>query len=209
MCLKKYRAFLDEEKFKRKKYLELKEELDTLVKELEIDLDKLNVMSRAANLLSQVSDDTTTKLLERVTGIINSCLGELFPGDSRRIKIVSEVFNKVYPHYTVVLTNSQGKVRSFDQSGSGLAQVISFLFSICLIEAYGGRKIFVMDELLNGLHPEAKKVIKAMIEDVLTPGFQFVVVEYGVDIGTQYEVVKEGTVASVVPVPESNYFEAM
>ena len=42
---------------------------------------------------------------------------------------------------------------------------------------------------------------------VLSDKFQFVIVEYGVDIGKQYEVVKTSSVADVIPYQGEAYYK--
>lgn len=165
------------------------------LKKLQTDLDDYMC---ACNLVGNVSDAITQETLDKITGVINKALGILFPADARRIRIVKQFHNDVYPHFLVELQTGNGTVRSFKQSGSGLAQTISNLFNLCLIDARGGRKLVIMDELMGNLHPDAKGVLAELML-ALTDRFQFIFVEYGLDIGKQYEVKLNGDTATVEP----------
>lgn len=184
------------ERLNQKKQLhETIESLGAELKQLQVDLDDYMC---ACNLVGNVSDAITQETLDRITGVINKALGVLFPSDARRIRIVKQFHNDVYPHFLVELQTGNGTVRSFKQSGSGLAQTISILFNLCLIDARGGRKLVVMDELLGCLHPDAKGVLAELML-ALTDRFQFIFVEYGLDIGKQYLVSLTGDTATVAP----------
>lgn len=175
--------------------------IDALVEQLS----KMNIqyanMLEAQQLLTVVSDENTTAVLDYITGIINKTLGELFPHDNRRIFLKKSMYQGQHAHITVQLTGSNGKVRDLTlQSGTGLRQVISFLFVLCLIEIRKGRRLLLADELLNGMHPVAKQLVCNIIMIFAEEGFQFVFVEYGVNaLGRIYIVEKPGEIATVSP----------
>lgn len=209
MLLQDSKNFLMEQRMKLETKENIYKKLEELNKELEANGKTLDDMIRAATILGNVADENTQFFLKKITDIINSALAKMFIEDKRKIYIKQEMYKNVYPHFKVELETEDGQKRTFSQSGTGLAQVISFLFSVCLIDARKGRKIIVLDEVLNGLHPDAKRTIKALITNVLSNRFQFVMVEYGLDIGKQYEVVKTNSVASVIPYTGIGYYKEM
>lgn len=209
MLLQDSKNFLMEQRMKLETKENIYKKLEELNKELESNGKTLDDMIRAATILGNVADENTQFFLKKITDIINSALAKMFIEDKRKIYIKQEMYKNVYPHFKVELETEDGQKRTFSQSGTGLAQVISFLFSVCLIDARKGRKIIVLDEVLNGLHPDAKRTIKALITNVLSNRFQFVMVEYGLDIGKQYEVVKTNSVASVIPYTGIGYYKEM
>lgn len=189
------------------------EEVKAKIIKLSEELDKMNTqyvhMLEAQQLLTTVSNENTTQILDYITGIINKTLGELFPHDNRRIYLEKTMYHNQHAHINVKLTGTNGKTRDLElQSGTGLRQVISFLFVLSLIEIRKGRRILLADELLSGLHPTAKKVVMEIIQIFAEEGFQFVFVEYGADnIGKIYLVEKPNAIATVTPLDGSYHNE--
>lgn len=180
--------------------------IDSLTERLGTMNEQYAVMLEAQQLLAAVSDSSTNAVLDYITGIINKALGELFPHDDRRIYLEKKLHNGQHAHINVKLTGTNGKTRDMTlQSGTGLRQIVSFLFVLSLIEIRKGRRILLMDELLNGLHPVAKRIAMDIIEIFAEEGFQFIFVEYGVDnVGKVYLVEKPNDVATVTPL-DGNY----
>ena len=180
---------------------DIKANIDVLTTKLnDMNIQYVN-MVEAQQLLTTVSDANTTAVLDYITGIINKTLGELFPHDSRRIYLEKTMYQGQHAHINIKLTGTNGKTRDLTlQSGTGLRQVISFLFVLSLIEIRKGRRLLIADELLSGLHPVAKEVITDVIKIFAEEGFQFAFVEYGVnDLGKVYLVEKPGAVATITP----------
>lgn len=180
---------------------DIKANIDVLTTKLnDMNIQYVN-MIEAQQLLTTVSDSNTTAVLDYITGIINKTLGELFPHDSRRIYLEKSMYQGQHAHINIKLTGTNGKTRDLTlQSGTGLRQVISFLFVLSLIEIRKGRRLLIADELLSGLHPEAKRIVTDIISIFADEGFQFAFVEYGVNnLGKVYLVEKPGAVATITP----------
>lgn len=158
------------------------------------------VMLEAKQLLSTVSDESTRVVLDYITGVVNKILGELFPYDSRRVYLERKLYRGQYAHINMQLVGANGKVRDMQlQSGTGIRQVVSVLFILSTIEIRKGRRLFLSDELLSGLHPEAKKVVMGLLEIFTGEGYQFVMVEYGANNGKIYMVEHPGAISMVTP----------
>ena len=181
------------------------EKVKAQIKELTERIDGMNTqylnMLEAQQLLSTVSDENTTAVLDYITSIINKTLGELFPHDNRRIYLEKSMFGGQHPHINIKLTGTDGHTRDLQlQTGTGLRQVVSFLFILSFIEVRKERRLLIMDEILSGLHPEAKRIVTDIMQIFAEEGFQFAMVEYGVnDLGKIYLVEKPNKVATVTP----------
>lgn len=181
--------------------------IDALVVKLGEMNSELAVMLEAQQILTTVSNDNTEAVLSYITGIINKTLGEIFPHDTRRIYLEKTMYQGQHAHINLRLVGTNGVVRDIQlQAGTGLRQVISFLFVLSLIEVRKGRPFLISDELLNGLHPKAKRIVMEIIKIFAEEGFQFVMVEYGVDdLGKIYIVEKPDDTAIVSPLNKDCY----
>lgn len=164
-------------------------------------------MLDAQKLLSTVSDDNTEKTLDFITGMVNKVLSEMFVTDVPSIRLHKKLYAGSKPHINVELMDGSGHVLDMNlQSGVGLGQVVSFMYAICLIEIRKNRRLLILDERLNGLHKEAKRVLEEIIKIFSRGGFQFVFVEYGLNgLGKIYNVEKRGTESNVVSLDGKDY----
>lgn len=181
--------------------------IDSLIQRLETMNDRYAVMLEAQQLLATVSDTNTNAVLDYITGIINKTLGEIFPHDPRRVHLERKLYNGQHAHINVKLTGTGGKSRDMVlQTGTGLGQAVSVLFALCLIEIRKGRRLFIADELLNGLHPVAKGVLLDIFKLFTEDGFQFIMVEYGADnVGKMYLVEKPSDETKITPLHDKKY----
>ena len=168
--------------------------------------EEYNNLVDACKLIATVADKQSMDTLDYITSVINKTLGELFKSDTRRIYLKKQMHAGRYAHLKVLLTDAEGvEYDMLLQSGTGLRQVISFLFCLCLIQISGGRKVFIQDELLGGTHGAAKEVLKQIIR-IFAKDFQFIMIEYGFDdIGKIYNVEKPGKTSYVYDLDGENY----
>ena len=168
--------------------------------------EEYNNLVDASKLIATVADKQSMDTLDYITSVINKTLGELFKSDTRRIYLKKQMHAGRYAHLKVLLTDAEGvEYDMLLQSGTGLRQVISFLFCLCLIQISGGRKVFIQDELLGGTHGAAKEVLKQIIR-IFAKDFQFIMIEYGFDdIGKIYNVEKPGKTAYVYDLDGEDY----
>lgn len=182
-----------------------KKELDELVNARQTYIELL----QAQQLLATVSEDNTEATLSFITSVINKALMEIFKGDARRITLKKKLYGGNKPHINIELVNSAGNAVDLTlQSGTGLRQIISVLFTICLIEIKKGRRVLILDERLSGLHRHAKYVMTKILEIFSEGGFQFIFVEYGLnDFGKIYNVEKVGDDSKVLDLDGREYDE--
>lgn len=144
--------------------------------------ENIGIYEGANKLLNAVSDKTLGAMLDTVTSAVNNVLGEMFrnSGDSYEIRLVKGLYAGRIAHMKLELMQN-GNPRDLNlQSGDGIKQVISFLFITLLISVSGGRRLIIMDEILNGLSPEAAEgAVAALFKTLAKSGFQFIMVDQG------------------------------
>ena len=162
---------------------------------------------QAQQLLTTVSDDNTESTLTFITSVINKALAEVFKGDARKIELKKKLYAGNKPHINIELTNSEGNTIDLAmQSGTGLQQIVSVLFTICLIEIRKGRRFLILDEKLSGLHKSAKRIMSEILHIFTEGGFQFIFVEYSLnDFGKIYNVEKPGMVSKIYDLEGEDY----
>ena len=193
------RDLADKERYERL----LKKKQDELAEAQKTYVNLLN----AQKLLSTVSDDNTEATLLFVSGVINKALAEIFKGDTRRIHLTKKLYAGSKPHIILELENGKGeRLDMAIQSGTGLRQIVSVLFVICLIEVRKGRRLVIFDERLSGLHKEAKRILSEILKIFAEGGFQIIFVEYTLNtIGKLYSVEKPKDEARIYPLDGLEY----
>lgn len=174
--------------------LRLEKEIETLSQELEADNEEFCAMLEALEYIGCVSDANAERVLDFITGTINSTLAKIFPYNKRAIKLDKSLYRNAYSHINVkLLVGDEMKERSLVLSGTGLRQIISNLFLFTIVEVRKERGLILIDECFSGLHSRAKKIMGDIISIFASGGCQFIITEYSMnDIGKIYLAEKKG-----------------
>lgn len=142
--------------------------------------EKLDICTKAIGILSTLSDKTVKKSCDFISESINSALEKIFVNSRKRIRI-TENLRGSYPQLEMELFENDDTLPLSlkDDSGHGVAQIISFLSTLCLIAITGKRRLFIMDEITSGLSAKARAIISEIMNEFTAIGFQFIVSEHG------------------------------
>lgn len=198
-----YSSTIANMRYKAESSQELKQIINDLESQYTDKFDQYKSMLKAQRVLATVSDANSKRVLGFIQGIINKALRTMFPNEVYNVEIIKELYANRNPHINVILTEHRpdGTHHKLDfalQSGDGMGQIVSFLFSLCLMQIRGARPLVVLDEVLKGFHEEALPYVRSIIEIFAKSGFQFIMVEYDLDnIGKEYLVDKKNGVATL------------
>lgn len=159
----------------------LEQQLEKMQTENNKYAEELDICLNAISLLTKLSDGTVRKSCDFITESLNSALERIFTNSRKRVKITESIRGGSIPQLELELfENDDTEPLSLkDDSGHGVAQIISLLCTLCLITITGKRRLFVMDEIISGLSGRALEIVSEIINDFTTIGFQFIVSEHG------------------------------
>lgn len=166
-------------------------------------LDEKSLLLEATRILSTVSDNQLAQLIKVIEETINGVLSQIFSADDPRlVKIDKGLIRDKNPQLKATLYTKDMVARDIaDQTGTGVKQIVSMVFSLVVVSVRNDRPIIILDECLSGLHNKAKQVMKNIIKLFARRGFQFILVEYGIDnLGVMYNVEKHGGTSSVIAI---------
>lgn len=140
----------------------------------------LDIATHAIEILQKVSDEAVGKAYRFLEQSLNSALSKMFTKTTRKIELKESLRNNQYPQLKIILHVGNGKTRSLkNDSGHGLAQIVSLLSILSLIVITGSRRILVMDEILSGLDVHNRQVVNDILWTFTEIGFQFIINDHG------------------------------
>lgn len=163
-----------------------------------LTLKKIHHLTVAKHGLHKVQDQVGVEVRELVTDILNKILENLFPNETLTVSLVANdekptktrakkqataVASAVYKRLDLEIAGADGEPMNVAvQVGSGLQDLISFLYRVSLISVGTGRNLLVSDELLHGLNVNRFKDIAEIVHLFAdTEDFQFIFIEHGFD----------------------------
>lgn len=168
--------------------VERSNEVDYFQQQKDLYLDR----ETALKYLVVLSEDSTKVIRDYLEKTINGALNIIFGKNLYKFHLISDLQNQ---KVELVLSEfSKGAWRDLDISltaGDGMGQVIAILYSIILTEITHHRKLFLVDEVIGGLHQDAVVFIKKCLVQFAKHGAQFVMIEYPVeDFGKTYTLTR-------------------
>lgn len=161
-----------------------KEHLEASIKEIveknKNNREALDIATHAIEILREVSDEAVGKAYRFLEQSLNSALAKMFAETTRKIELKEFTRNGQYPQLKIVLHVGNGKTRSLrNDSGHGLAQIVSLLSILSLIVITGSRRILIVDEVISGVDAKNREIISDILWTFTEIGFQFIVNEHG------------------------------
>jgi hypothetical protein len=161
-----------------------KEALEKTINELMIknkeNSEAIDIATHAIEILRQVSDQSVGQAYRFLEQSLNGALARMFKNTTRKIELVESVRGSQYPQLELVLHVGNNKKRSLkNDSGHGLAQIVSLLSVLSLIVITGSRRFMAIDEVLSGVSVENRKVVNDILWAFTEIGFQFLINEHG------------------------------
>lgn len=190
-------SVLESEEKKRVFYKERLKDEEEEYKQL---MTEQELYMESSRILATLSDNQLAELIANIETVINTVLGQIFSADDpRTIAIDKSLFRGTNPQLKVTLYTKDMQPRDIiDQTGTGLKQIVSVMFSLIVVSLRGDRPVILLDECLSGLHNKSKRIMRNILKMFANKGFQFVLIEYGIDdLGKIYNVEKYGDTSKV------------
>ena len=178
----------------------LEDSINDLMENNVKDKEALDIATHAIEILREVSDEAVSQAYGFLEQSLNSALERMFENTTRKIQIKESIRSNQYPQLELILHVGNGKTRSLkNDSGHGLAQIVSLLSILSLIVITNSRRILVMDEVISGLSVHNRKIVTDILWTFTEIGFQFIVNDHGyIPEGSHvYHLEMNGDVSSV------------
>lgn len=158
----------------------LERSIRTIMENNKENKEALDIATHAIEILRKVSDEAVGKAYRFLEQSLNSALAKMFTKTTRKIELKESIRGNQYPQLKIILHVGNGKTRSLkNDSGHGLAQIVSLLSILSLIVITGSRRILVMDEIISGVDVHNRQVVNDILWTFTEIGFQFIVNEHG------------------------------
>ena len=173
---------------------------------------KVDLYRLACNLSKDISTHLLNDTLAQIGVAVNKAISYLFnDGVHREVRIESSLFAEKNPHFDVKLyvqnpDMTEEKEQSWLLSGDGLAQVVSALIIICILDR-NNSKLVVFDECFNGVAPQARNLLLTLFSGF--EDFQFLIIEHGAEpVGKHYAIHSAGGLATVYDMQNKKDYDA-
>lgn len=158
---------------------QLEERINRSKEGVEDNLRREADLRSAYDLLGTVQEEAVSKGIQHVMNGVNTVLARIFPNDEYRVSLEHELYRDKHHHVNLYLSeNGSPALDLVHSTGNGIRNIIAFLMRLLLVEISGGRKLLVMDELLQGISEHNKRIMYDIMKLSVANGWQFLVIEH-------------------------------
>jgi len=164
-----------------KEIFELIDKQDKIQKEIEL-------IKKCIFVLQKISDDRNMKSRKDMQELIDSALSSIFP-DREYSVVIDEYSHGTRKHMKILLSDG-GVTRELKLShGTGVKQIISFLFNISLLAFKGSSRVMLLDETLASISDNKAIIVSDMLVSLKNKNnFQFLIIDHNDNLWENEEV---------------------
>lgn len=181
----------DDYKEKKIRLQALEEERERYESDIKLNEEEVELLEKSRNFLQKLVDDRTHVAYSKIEEVMNWCLSRVPLKQRYKLKI-EEHGNANGRGVTLKLididTNQERSLKT--QTGTAIAQIVSFLLLVVVISISGKSRVMVLDEVFSGLDDDESirnfsDILQALTEN---EGFQFHIVEQNRDIASNEDI---------------------
>lgn len=165
----------------------LEEQEQTYIDDIEAHEHEVILLEKTSALLKQLVDERTASAYETIEDTMNWCLARVPLKQRYRIRIDEHSTKAGRGIVLTLIDQDTNKERTLKtQTGTAIAQIVSFLLLVVIVSISGKSKIMVLDEHFSGLDDKESirhfsEILYALSEN---DGFQFFIVEQNREIAS-------------------------
>lgn len=165
----------------------LEEQEQTYVDDIEAHENEVILLEKTSALLKQLIDERTASAYETIEETMNWCLARVPLKQRYRIRIDEHSTKAGRGIVLTLIDQDTNKERTLKtQTGTAIAQIVSFLLLVVIVSISGKSKVMVLDEHFSGLDDKESirhfsEILYALSEN---DGFQFFIVEQNREIAS-------------------------
>ena len=176
-CINDLDKIFNENNIKRRMVQDYEDDNKVLNAKVKFVEQEIVDIKKCIAILQQISDDRNEQGRKYIEDLINSALASVFPDRDYSIYI-DEYTHGTRKHMKVYL--SEGNIiRDLKYShGTGVKQIISFIFNVALIVFRNSSRVLFLDETLASIHESKALVMSDLLVSLMEKNnFQFFIID--------------------------------
>ena len=177
MCLGEINKILSENELKRRMLKEYEDDIIKINSLKEEVSEEIAEIKMCINILQKISDERNEQGRRYIEDLINSALNSIFPDRDYSIYI-DEYVHGTRKHMKVLLSEGSITRELKFSHGTGIKQIISFIFNVALIVFKGSSRFIFLDETLASVSAFKSEVMSDLLTSLMEKNhFQFFIID--------------------------------